>query len=373
MDFEGFEELSLYEGRQFVCSLDGAVSLNNNVLELCEAFIPEGRKIYSILSLYDNISSNLVRRQSLRQGDVARLVLPFLKAYGLTDVRMQEHCRKKLILVPGSDKTLRFAQELMAPFLMSSSYEHHVSAVCDRVGFPFDNVYCTRVSLDYVRIDDWEAQILRNIADEISNLPLPQVPLGARSLRDLSPHDQRTISRLDEIFWKEISDLSSYQLIQEVSVLGGDEKAASLVDVCKKTGIGMEDTMYVGSDISDAQALALVKRGGGVPLAFNAEERTLREAEIAVVSHNSVVVSVLLEAFHRAGRDGVMSLLDRWTPEGIKGTGLVHEYLLKEMRKIFPHELPKVVRVGQDTLGKIIEETANKRRNISGWSAGGLI
>ncbi|MCU0861876.1 MAG: hypothetical protein MUE65_06130, partial [Methanomassiliicoccales archaeon] len=244
MDFEGIEEMSSYEGKQFVASMDGPVTLNENALELCEAFVHRGQRMYSVLARYDDVLAHVLRRQGFRSGDVQRLVLPFLKAYGLTDVRMQDYCRKSMSLVPGADKAMRFVQELMAPFLVSSSYEHHVSAVCEEIGFPFDNAYCTRVSLDAVRIDDWEAQILKNLAQEIALMPVLEVPAGARSLRDFSPRDQRTISRLDEIFWQDMSDLTSYHLLQDVSPLGGDEKAASLVDVCKKTGVGMEDTIY---------------------------------------------------------------------------------------------------------------------------------
>ena len=195
------------------------------------------------------------------------MILPFLKAYGVTDNKMQEFSRKHISILPGADKAMRFAQELMAPFVISSNYEHFVSAVCEEIGFPFDNAYCTRVSLDSARIDDWESQILKNFAQEIALMPLLEVPVGARSMREFSPRDQQTIARLDEIIWQEMSDLSAYRLLNDVSIIGGDEKAASIVDICKKTGAGMEDTCYVGDDLVD---LCLMSRVGLAIAVFNA-------------------------------------------------------------------------------------------------------
>jgi energy-converting hydrogenase A subunit R len=372
MDFEGMEEMAAYEGKQFISGLEGPVTRNENALELCEHYVQRGQRVFSVLSRYDDVLAHVLRRQGYKAGDNLRLVLPFLKAYGVTDNRMHEFSRKHVSIVPGADKTMRFVQELMASFVVSASYEHYVSAVCEEIGFPFDNAYCTRVSLDPIRIDDWEVQILKNLAQEIALMPNIEIPAGARSLRDFMPRDQQTISRLDEIFWQDMSDLSSYRLVQDVNPIGGDEKAASIVDICKKTGVGTEDTMYVGDSVSDVQALALVKRGGGLPVAFNGNEFAVREAEVAVLAENAVVTSILSEAFHRAGRDGVLALVERWDVRSIRASGLVHDYLVRELERVFPEKLPVVVRVTHDSVEQLIEEGARLRRTVKGDAVGGL-
>ncbi len=372
MDFEGLEDISAYEGKQFITDLDGPVTCNENSQEVCGHFIERGQRFFAVLSRYDRVLAHVFRRQGYKSGDHLRLILPFLKAYGVTDNRMQEFSRKHITVLPGADKAMRFVQELMASFLVSSSYEHFVNAVCEEIGFPFDNVYCTRVSLDSVRIDDWESQILKNFAQEIAIMPLLDVPAGARSMREFSPRDQQTLARLDEIFWHDMSDLSAYRLLNDVGIIGGDDKAASIVDICKKTGVGMEDTMYVGVDINDGQALALVKRGGGLPIAFNANESAVREAEVLVLSENAVTTSILAEAFHRAGRDGAMSLVDNWNVPSIRQSGLVHEYLVRELERVFPKHLPRVVHITHDNIEPLIKESFRFRRAVKGEAASGL-
>jgi energy-converting hydrogenase A subunit R len=365
MDFEGLEELSAYEGKQFITDLDGPVTRNENTREICEHFIERGGRLFSVLSRYDLVLAQVLRRQGYKSGDHCRLVLPFLKAYCVTDNKMQEFSRKHISVLPGADKAMRFVQELMASFAISSSYEHFVSAVCEEIGFPFDNAFCTRVSLDSVRIDDWESQILKNFAQEIALMPSLEVPVGARSMREFSPRDQQTIARLDEIIWQEMSDLSAYRLLNEVSIIGGDEKAASIVDVCKKTGVGMEDTCYVGNDLSDVQALALVKRGGGLPIAFNANESAVREAEVLVLSESAVITSILVEAFHRAGRDGAMSLVDNWNASSIRQSGLVHDYLIRELERVFPKHLPRVARITHENVEPLVKESLRFRESAN--------
>lgn len=372
MDFEGLEELSAYEGKQFITGLEGPVTRNDNPREVCSNLMERGERLYSVLCRYDSILAQVLYRQGYKPGSHLRLLLPFLKAYGITDNRVQEFSRKHITIVPGSDKTMRFVQELMASFVMSSGYEHFVSAVCERIGFPFDNVYCTRASLDSVRIDDWESQILKNLAQEIALMPLPEIPAGARMLREFSPRDQETLARLDEIFWQEMSDLSSYRLLNDVNVLGSDEKAASIVDICKKTGVGMEDTCYVGSDLSDSQALALVKRGGGLSITFNGTEPSVREAEVLVLSENAVVNSVLVESFHRAGRDGALTLVEDWNLVNIRQSGLVHDYLVRELERVFPKSLPRVVRITRENIGPLAKESLLFRSKVVGDAQGTL-
>lgn len=363
--------MAAYEGKQFITELDGPVTLNDNPQEICGRFIDRGQRLFAALSRYDQVLAFALHRQGYKSGDHLRLVLPFLKAYGVSDNRMQEFSRKRIAVLPGADKAVRFVQELMAAFVVSSDYEHFVSAVCEEIGFPFDNAYCTRVSLDSVRMDDWESQILKNYAQEIALMPLLEMPPGARSMREFSARDQQTISRLDEIFWHEMGDLSANRLIGDVAIVGGDDKAASIVDVCKKTGVGMEDTMFVGGDSDDVQSLALVKRGGGLPVAFNANEAAVREAEVLVLSENAVTTSILAEAFHRAGRDGAISLTENWNLTGIRQSGLVHDYLVRELEKVFPKRMPRVSRITHENVEPLVRESARFRKMVKGEAASG--
>ncbi len=355
MDFEGLEEVVAYEGKQFVIDLDGPITNNDIALQLSENFIPDGAQLYAKLCRYDDLVSKRRKNHKSKVGGRQQLILPFLRAYGVNDSKMHEFSRSHIKMSPGAAKTMRFVQELMASFLVSASYEHHVSEVCDLIGFPYENAYCTKFSMDVVQMDDWEADLLKNYAREVVSLPPFDAVIEANEPAELNSSDQTTLNRLDDIFTKEISDLNAFRLVTEVHSTGADEKAADLLDICKKTGVGLEDTIYVGSDSTDTLALQLVKRGGGLSIAFNGNPEATKESLVKVISENSVVLSVMTEAFYKSGKDAVMSLVDDWSIQHIQGSGFVHDYLVRELSRVFPGGLPKVERVRMSLIEQQVE------------------
>lgn len=370
MDFEGLEEVIAYEGKQFITDLDGPITINNNAFELCEHFIDNGIRLYAILTKYDDFISKAHKNQKSWVGGRTQLIIPFLRANGVNDSKMHEFSHSHIKMTPGASKTMRFVQELMASFIVSASYEHHVSEVCDLIGFPYENAYCTKLSMDTIQMDDWEADLLKNYAREIVALPMMEIPGDAKELADLSLQDQLIINRLDDIFMKEIRDFNAIRSVTEVHEIGADDKAASLLDICKKTGVGLEDTIYIGDDGSDIQALQLVRRGGGVSVAFNGTAEAIREAEVNVVSANSVVNSVITEAFYKSGKEAVMSIVDDWNIHHIQDSGFVHDYLIRELSRIFPNGLPRVERVRMSRTDRQIRGTvASKQVNRGAGSS----
>jgi len=76
--------------------------------------------------------------------------------------------------------------------------------------------------------------------------------------------------------------------------------------------------MYVGDSITDVPPFQLVRKSGGLTISFNGNEYAIREAEIAVLSGNTIVTSVLAEAFSRLDKDYVIRLVEEWNPSGLK-------------------------------------------------------
>lgn len=361
------EEAFPFEGKILVSDLQGPVTANDNARELTAAVVENGDRFFQAVRRYEGVLSTISRREGVKPGDSLRLILPFLRAYGATDSSLLRFSKERLRIVPGADKAMRFVQELMSSFIVSTSYEHYVGAACDEIGFPFENTFCTRLSLDMLDMEDWETETLRNLAQEIVRLPLLEVPEGASSVRDLSTDDRLVLRRLDEIFWTEMTDLSSYQLISQVNPVGGDEKATSVVEICKRMSVPLEDCMYVGDGETDARVLQVVKRSGGLSVAFNGNLTALREAEVGVVSDNAIVTSILSELFSRGGRDGVLEALDDWSLEGLRREGVVHEYLLREFARTFPSEPPTVRRLDKGSLPAVHQESAAMRRVVRGY------
>jgi predicted HAD superfamily phosphohydrolase len=101
-------------------------------------------------------------------------------------------------------------------------------------------------------------------------------------------------------------------------------------------------------------------------IAFNGSAEAIREAEVKMTSDNSVVTSVITEAFYKSGRDAVLSLVDDWNIQHIQSSGFVHDYLIKELSRVFPEGLPSVERVTMRQIGRRIEGGVASRQDGKG-------
>jgi energy-converting hydrogenase A subunit R len=366
MEFDLIDEAMPFEGKIFISDLQGPITSNDNAFEVTSIFVENGARFYQVLSRYEDVLSNVIRKDGVKAGDTLRLILPFLKAYGATDSELLKLSKKDLRMVPGAVKTMRYVQEFMSSFIVSTSYEHYVGAACDELGFPFENAFCTRLSMDMLEIDDWEVQTLRNLSQEIAHMPLITVPATARSIRDLSADDRLIVRRLEEIFCTEITDMSSYQLTSQVNPVGADEKATSVVEICKRLSVPLEDCMYVGDGVTDSRALQVVRRSGGLAVSFNGNVHALREAELAILSDNTIATSMLAEIFYRGGRDGALEAVEGWDHDTLRRSGAVHDYLLRECARLYPERPPMVRRITKDELPDISSKSAAFRSLVRG-------
>jgi len=69
----------------YATDCEGPISKNDNAYELCERFLPEGAAFFERVSRYDDYLADVVRKPGYRPGDTLRLILPFLRAYGVSD------------------------------------------------------------------------------------------------------------------------------------------------------------------------------------------------------------------------------------------------------------------------------------------------
>ena len=284
---------------------EGPITQNDNAYELCEAFIPDGGSFFAVVSKYDDFLADVERRQDYKAGDTLRLILPFLKAHGVTDSQMEEFSENTLVLLPGTDLMLPKVASRMPTFIISTSYRPYLEALCRATGFPMENVYCTQVSLDSYDMEEDEADRLRELAQEIAAMDMPEWPEDASGLDDLSDRDAAIIRRLDEIFWGEIASMSAGRLIQEVNPIGGVEKANSVKDSLGRTGLALSNVIYAGDSITDVQALDLVRQGGGTAISFNGNRYAIRSATWACLAPSTAVIGGLAEFVEARGEAGL--------------------------------------------------------------------
>jgi energy-converting hydrogenase A subunit R len=364
-------EASQKNPRVFVTDCEGPISKNDNAFELTARFVPNGDRLFALVSKYDDVLADIVKKEGYKAGDTLRLILPFLKAYGATNKKIREFSARNILLVPGAKGTLTFVRKLFPSFIVSTSYEQYISALCTVTGFPFENSYCTRLNIDKYDIPDEETKKLKKLGKEIAALPMIEISKSATSVNEFSGRDQQTLERLDEIFWKEISQMESGRMLVEVNPVGGTEKARAVGDIVEKMRCSLDRVMYVGDSITDAPALRLVRENGGLAVSFNGNSYSVRESDVAVLSGDTTVTSVLAEVFSRLGKEGTVRLVAEWSLAGIEKYCVVPE-LCERMALLFSGGFLRVENVNADNMNCLMKESSVFRKTVRGEAIGKL-
>jgi len=357
--------------RIFISDCEGPISKNDNAFELVSHFIPDGNRLFTLISKYDDVLADVVKRADYKAGDTLKLILPFLKAYGVTNQAITDYSSKNVLLVPEAKEMLQFVRNFMPSFIVSTSYEQYMRALCNLVDFPFKNVYCTKLDLDKYKITEKEASQIKRLRKQMVTMPIPEIPKGAKSLSDFPKEHQNSVRRLDEIFWKELFQMSVGALLREVNPVGGDEKAEAAQNIVAQLKTGMHNVMYVGDSITDVSVFKLVREGGGLTVSFNGNDFAVREAEVTVLSQNAIVTAVLADVFNRFGKVHVMNLIREWKTSRIEKFGLyqpLKEFFIKHCGKKFP----RVELVSAQNMEKLMRESTTFRKSVRGEAIGKL-
>jgi energy-converting hydrogenase A subunit R len=357
--------------RIFVSDCEGPISKNDNAFELAENFIPNGDSFFANVSKYDDVLVDALKKSGYSAGSTLKLILPFFKAYGVTDQQMEDFSAQNIILVANTKNTLRYIQNIADSFIVSTSYEHYIKALCKAVNFPYKNTYCTKVRLDKCPITPQEKGRLREIAQEIAQMPIISIPPNAKSLEDFSQSDQTLIHRLDEVFWSLIPKMFVGKFLVDVITVGGEQKAEAIRDAAKRLGVKLGEVMYVGDSITDLDAFKLVNANGGLTVSFNGNSYAVKNAEVAVQSESNLITAIIADLFGKLGKKQTLKALNPWSVEVLKENG-VDEDLLKQMSTLSSDALPKVQIVTTKNMDSIVKESCAFRKKVRGVAIGRL-
>ena len=298
--------------RQFKTDCEGPISNNDNAFELAQEFIPRGGEFFAKLSKYDDFLADIAKKPGYKAGDTLRLILPFFKAYGVTDAGIREFSSRNILLVPGADAALKQIQSIMPVFIISTSYRPYINSLCEVVDFPVENAYCTELSLDRYGIPDPEINYLRELHSKILALPSIEIPASADSWEDMDTGSLECIAVLDRVFWEEFPSMACGKPLEEVNPIGGFEKAEAIRKSCQKTGIGLSEVMYVGDSITDMEAMKLVREAGGIAVSFNGNRYAIESADVACISPNAMILWALASTFNEGGTESIHNLASEW-------------------------------------------------------------
>jgi energy-converting hydrogenase A subunit R len=358
-------------GRIFISDCEGPISKNDNAFEVAQAFIPKGDHFFSLISRYDDVLADVVERPEYRSGNTLKLITPFLKAYGVTNTQLVEYASDNIIVLPDAKEMLHHIMSIVPSFIVSTSYEQYLSALCGHMDFPMSNVYCTKLDLDRYEVPLNEAARLRELTDELVSYPMIHIPDHATSIQDFSEKDRATITKLDEVFWKTIPRMTCGRMLKEITPMGGEEKAKAVMTIASKVESNLVEVVYVGDSITDVQALQLVKSGGGLAISFNGNRYAVTNAEIAVLSDTAFVTAILVDVFSRRGKKDVLELARSWSHRAVEEAS-IHSSLATALLEKQPSHLSHVQVVDDQNVEALIEESSRFRTSVRGEAIGRL-
>jgi len=356
--------------RVFVTDCEGPISKNDNAFELMSRIVPNGNRLFPLISRYDDILADIVKKPGYKAGDTLRLILPFLKAYGATNKLFKDYSSQNVLLVPGAGETLRFVNSFMPSYIVSTSYEHYLFSLCDIIGFPKENVYCTKLDIDKYQLPEGEITKIKTITEELSTMPMIEMPNSAVSLGSFPKESQDSITRLDELFWQELIGTQAGKMIKEVNPVGGYEKANAIKIITKKTNADLSDIIYVGDSITDVDPFRLVRNAGGLTVSFNGNRYAVREAEIAVMSHHTYITTILAEVFNRFGKQKVFDLTENWSLDYVKSFCSLS--LFSMLKRVVLEKPVRIEKITSSNMEKLASESSDFRKMVRGKATGKL-
>jgi len=341
---------------------EGPITKNDNALELCQHFLPDGGKFFSLVSKYDDCLADVIKREGYRAGTTLKFIVPFLKAYGVENNQVKDYSASHLLLLPGAKELLSQVQMEMPVFIISTSYSSYIEALCDAVNFPYENTYSTKIDFAKYFIPLKERKRLKIFYQEILNLPGIELE-GVKSEEELSRGSKATLKKLDEILNKEIPSMRCGEILSQINPVGGEEKKKAIVDTLKKTKTNPSQVIYVGDSITDVEALKLVREGKGISLSFNGNRYALKAAEFALMSSHTFPIFLLAKRFNEKGKNEVEKLAQSWK-ENLSSC---------ERKKLIYLKIETCfTKATEDNLSFLIGESEAMRKRVRGKEVGKL-
>lgn len=302
--------------KNVICfDLEGPLSPQDNAYEVM-GLIPEGYKIFEVISRYDDILT-LEGRENYEPGDTLSLIVPFLLYHKITE-RDIRSISDKARIVDGVPYVVSRLKELnWDSYIISTSYEQHAFNIADKIGIPRERTYCTSLKLDKFREEfgGLDFSLIEKAEHDILNELYP-------SLDD----EKRIKRRLNKFFWEALPKTTIGNFIKEVEVVGGGRKVNALYKISEKTGKNLSEIIAVGDSITDFRMLSEVKSNGGISVVFNGNKYAVPYGDVGLASPDMRFLLVIISAYMRGGKEGVLNAVKDWEKnhdEFIKNPGKI--------------------------------------------------
>lgn len=344
--------------KSYISDCEGPLSLNDNAFEISEKFIPNGDEFFKIISGFDDYLVEDIGKENYHAGDTLKLIAPFFKAYGITNRDIVDFSTKNIFMLNGAIDTLNFSKSMLPSFIISTSYEQYIKALCDYTKFPFENTYKTSLDLDKFSLSSEEIKTLKKYKDEILD---------------------GDFNNIYDIFFNKIPKMEAFNILNSVVTVGGRGKQLAMEDILKNYPIDAEGILYTGDSITDVEPLRFVREHNGIAISFNGNEFAIREAEIAIISDNTIITSIILDLFNKFDKNHVLTFIESYIIDPIL---TIEEYdidlsLQEQYKELYLSDdknlkLPIVDFIKDDNKDRIIDLSSKIRQEIRGKSIGNL-
>ena len=333
----------------YVTDCEGPLSINDNAYEISDYFIPEGGEFFSILSNYDDmlVEKNI---EGYLAGSTLKLVLPFFKAYDLTENDLIQFSEDNISMVNGAYKMISYVQDIMPFYIVSTSYNQYIKALCDKTGFKYENTYSTQLELDKYELNNDEKESLLNIRENI--------------LFDYG------FDNIHHLFTNVISKMKINSLIDSVTPVGGIGKRDAIFDIIEKHNYEPYNLMYSGDSITDCEALEYAKENNGISISFNGNIHSIKSASISITSTNNLILATIADLFNNKSTEGVYDFISQYNDNPLetiikysKNDEITQELLLNKA---------SIDIITEDNVEKLNNKNKITRNKVRGQKIGNL-
>lgn len=333
----------------YVTDCEGPLSINDNAYEISDYFIPEGGDLFSILSNYDDmlVEKNI---EGYLAGSTLKLILPFFKAYGLTEKDLVEFSEDNINMVDGAYKMINYVQDVMPFYIVSTSYNQYIKALCDKTGFCYENTYSTQLELDKFKISSEEQESILSIRENI--------------LFDYG------FDNIHKQFSEIISKMQINNLIESVTPVGGVGKRNAILDIIDKNDYEPSNLMYSGDSITDCEALEYAKDNEGISISFNGNIHSISSASISITSTNNLILALIADIFKNKSTEGVYDFISSYNDNPLdsilsysKNDEITQDLLLTK---------PSIDLITDKNVNELNEKSKKIRNKVRGQKIGNL-
>jgi len=280
---------------------EGPVSRSDSAWEIAEAFLPEGGKLFTLLKQFDGYLGDIEKIKNHVYGNSLKYILPFLKAANVTDKDVREFLNQHISVMSGTKEMFVSIQEKMETNIVSTNYVHYMEAIAKYLGLEAAKMYSTRVFFDDYAMGEREQKMFTGLMNAFLQLP----PISWNEAGVVSPDAQFSIDSLKAFLFERLSTLSVNQWLKSIQIMSGAAKADAVLNIAKRGNVSLEGVIYVGDNITDVNALSLVKEQGGLSISFNGSRQAVLNAEYIVVSEDTNILKEMALTFCQSGKKGI--------------------------------------------------------------------